>query len=122
MYVGQDWDDLDPAETKEVLSIEFTNDLEPSETITSATWTLTVLKTLTGATADPSPTSRLIGGATPSTEIDPVSGATRTFVNQALGGCIDGNRYIGEAVATTSTGRTPARFSRFWCRVPSRTP
>jgi hypothetical protein len=123
MYVGEDWDDLEPSETLEILSIEFTKDLVvngvPSgETIASATVTASVVKTLTGATADTAAQSR-IGTITPSSEVDPTTGLTRSFVNFQVGRCLAGNKYLFDVLATLSSGRTPARFSHAWCKAPS---
>lgn len=119
MYVGEDWDDLDPTEAREILSIEFTRDVETGETISSAIVTASIAKTLSGASPDALPQSRVIGVATMSSEIDPVTGQTRLFVNFPVGGAIAGNKYLFNVVATLSSGRTPARFSHIWCKTPS---
>jgi hypothetical protein len=122
MYVGHDWDDLEPVETNEVFSLEFTTSLDPGETLASASWSLTVIKQERGQAPDPSAAGRRIGSPTITTEIDPQTGATRTFVNQAIGNCLDGNKYLGEALAVTSAGRTPALHSHFWCRAAGANP
>lgn len=118
MYVGQDWDDLEPSEILETLSIEFTRDLLVGETISSATVAASVIKTLVGATVDGTPQSR-VGGASPSSTIDPVTGATRSYVSFPVSRCVAGNRYLFDVLATFSSGRTPARFSHVWCKAPS---
>jgi hypothetical protein len=122
MYVGQDWGDLEPVETNEVFSLEFTKNLASGETLVSAAWSLTAIKQERGQAPDASAASRRIGNPTITSELDPQTGATRIFVNQAIGGCLDGNKYLGEAIAVTSTGRTPALHSHFWCRAAAADP
>lgn len=118
MYVGQDWDDLDPAETREVLSIEFTRDIQTGETISSAVVVASIAATK-GVTADPAPQSRVIGAAVPSSVVDPISGKTRLYVSFPVGAALVGNKYLFNVVATLSSGRTPARYSHAWCRSPA---
>jgi len=115
MYVGQDWDDLEPTED-DVFSLEFTQDLQPGQSINTPVWSCALVQTFTGFTPDPSPNSRITGAANVTTEANPATGATRSFTNQAISGAVQGNRYLLSATVQTSDGRTLTRHSFFNCR------
>lgn len=108
MYLGQDYDPIEPGET-DIFTIEFSEELAPGITISAPVWTCAVASTLTGFTADPTPANRLAGLA----NVTAYGG--RTFTNQAFTGMIAGNNYILQATVTTSDGRTLQRYSHVLC-------
>ena len=113
MYVGQDFDPMQPGETDR-FSIEFTDDLKTGQTLSTAVWTCTLLTTLAGSTPDPSPQDRLLGAASFITAT--LYGTTRTVTTQMIQNMIDGNKYLLQATVTTSDGRTLQRYSHVVCR------
>jgi hypothetical protein len=117
MYVGKDWDIIEPSET-DTFSLEFTSRLKTGETVASTSWQLAVVSSDPGITPDASAASRLVGAATATTQSDPILG-TRTFSNQTIGnGVIAGNTYRGEATIVTSLGRTLTLWSHVYCQAP----
>lgn len=114
MNVG-DFDEIQPGETDN-FSFEFTDDLASDETLSSATFACSVKETYAGITADASPSSRLSGSASVPTSTDDV-GVTHYYATQKVTGMLDGNRYILQATAITSTGRTLQRYGYVWSRV-----
>jgi hypothetical protein len=117
MYVGSDFDPIEPGET-DTFTLEFTSRLAAGEQVTSSSWAATVVNTDPGATVDTSASSRVDGSATTTTQSDPVLG-TRTFSNQNVGGCLAGNNYRLEATAITSNGRTLKLWSHVYCQAPN---
>jgi len=114
MYVGRDFDNIEPGET-DVFSIEFTDDLLNGRTINTPTWQCSVIRTDPGATVDPTPSSRVDGPSSITTATKPVTGALRTFVNQKMTGMIAGNLYALQATVLTSDGCTLQRYSKVYC-------
>lgn len=119
MFVGDFKTPIQPDETGN-LSIEFTDDMPPGSSVQSfsVNWSLVDTDVVDGATADPSPASRLSGGPQVVTFRDGVFGL-RTFIVQRVANCIDGNRYRLEAVITRSDGAILSRYGHIWCRHPA---
>lgn len=110
MYFGKNLSPVGPGETKD-LGFDYVNDVESGETLDSAGFTLTVDKTKAGATADPSPSSRLSG----SPSLDDGEGGAQTVAKERVSGCIDGNRYQLTCHATTNLGQILRGVTYFWC-------
>jgi hypothetical protein len=108
MYVGQDYDDIEPGET-DVFSLDFTSALVSGQTIAESTWTCNVANTSAGAAPDPSPSSRVSGAA--------AIVQSGTMTSQVITGMFDGNKYILQATVTTSDGRVLQRYSHVMCRA-----
>jgi hypothetical protein len=103
MYCGQDWDPLDIAET-DIFSLNFINDLNVGEIITSVTFTI-------GVTYgnDQTPSARLIGGP----------GISGTIVSQTVSQPpAPGITYWLAAQVKTTNGRT----LELWGHFPSVAP
>lgn len=106
MYVGSDFDVLDPGE-KDFFTFDFVRDVLAGETI--ATSALTIEAMTDFGPDDTSAASRLLGSSS-------ISG---TKVTQTIGGCIAEVYYRLTATVTTSTARELKRWSHFWCRTRS---
>lgn len=104
MYVGNDFDPSDTGED-EIYEFNFTLRLATGETIQSAIWTCKV-----AAGTDPSPASHLQGS--PATSPD----GTRTQI--LIGGLIPSNKYLLEAMITTSLGQEKSLWSHVTCSDP----
>lgn len=100
MYVGRDFSPADPVEN-EVYGFDFRKDLASGETLSSATFVLSVIDG-----TDASPGSRLTG-------IPTISG---TQAWQKLTGLLAGTSYRLEAVVITNQGNTKALWSRIECK------
>lgn len=118
MYAGADWDPIEPAEV-DFLWFDFTQELGPAETILSAQWMSSVIKTVSGATADASPSSRLLDTATIISSLKPQSISQELFVRQKVGGMVPGNQYLMLSTIVTSAGRTLSLHSHVTCLSPS---
>lgn len=116
MYVGRDFDPIEPNET-DVFTFEFTADLAPGVTISSPVWSCAVANTDAGATLDEDPASRLQGAPNVTVAADPIGGGVRSFANQKVAGMLDGNVYLLEAVVATSDGRTLALHAHVRCKA-----
>ncbi len=90
------------------LPIDFATYLASGDSIPSGnvTWKCTVAED--SAVNDPTPTDRLIDTPT-------IDG---TIVMQKISGCVDGVRYILEAVVVTAAGETLSIWSYLECRSP----
>lgn len=111
MYFGRNLSVVGPSETRD-LGFDYLNDVGAGETLSSATFTLAVEQTKTGATADPSPSSRLSGSASIEESAD---GGANTVAVQRVTGCVDGNRYRLTCHATTNLGQILRAITYFWC-------
>lgn len=100
MYVGRDFSPADPVES-DVYAFDFRKDLAAGETLSSATFVLSVIDG-----TDSTPGSRLTGVAL-------VSG---TQARQRIAGLLPDTTYRLEAVVTTSQANTKALWSRIECR------
>ena len=89
-------------------SIDFKNNIPPSVTIQTATWTLTLHPTASSTEVDPAPSSHLLGG--------PV--IENTVVLQRIGGLMDGNIYLVVVTASLSDGEVIP----LWCYLPCAAP
>jgi len=99
MYAGRDYSPANVDEN-EIFGIDFVDDFNSTETILSATWSLTV-KTGTDAT----PSSHLIG-------ISSLQGRTQT--SQRISGLVAGVTYIVKCVATTNQGNTYVLYTHIY--------
>lgn len=104
MYVGNDFDPSDTGED-EIYEFNFTLLLATGETIQSAIWTCKV-----AAGTDPSPASRLQGA--------PATSPDGAKTQQWLSGLIPGNKYLLEAMVTTSIGQMKSLWSHVTCADP----
>lgn len=103
MYVGNDFPDVTPNDERP-LTLDFTNDLDTVELITSVIVHLEVpadKNTLT----DPNPDSHLQG--------TPVIASP--FVTQKVGGLLPGIIYRFRIVATTNEGNEPELYTHIRC-------
>lgn len=99
MYVGQ-FSDADPDESDR-FSFDFRKRLVPGETISAATFNLSVISGV-----DATPATRLVGVAT-------IDG---TRVNQRVASLIAGVVYKLEAIVLTSAGDTKSLWGRIECK------
>jgi hypothetical protein len=90
-------------------SIDFNNNIPPSVTIQTATWTLALHSTASGKEVDPNPSSHLIIGG-------PV--IYNTVIIQQIGGLVDGNTYLVVVTASLSDGEV----IDLWCYLPCAAP
>lgn len=104
MYLGTDWDDLDPDEVDD-FTIDFVRDLTSGETISGIP--TMVLEVVDGVDANPA--SRIQGAPN----------VTGTKVTTRLATCQPEVYYRLTGLAMTSTGREIGRWSHFWCRTPN---
>lgn len=103
MYVGRDFDVLDPGET-DIFAFDFANEnLAVGETLSTAAFTCEVVEG-----TDSAPQSRVIGSAT-------ISG---TKASQKVGTALAGVIYRLTATVTTSASRTLKLYSHFACQTP----
>jgi hypothetical protein len=110
MYVGQDFDPIEPGEV-DAFTLDFTADVGVGNTILNATWTCSVQSTLIGSTVDAVPQSRVYGAATVNNQ------GGKNYTSQVLTSMVDGNNYIVQATVQTSDGRLLQRYSHVLCRV-----
>lgn len=103
MYVGSDFQPSDTGES-ESYTFDFSNDFATSETISSATWSISVV-----SGTDASASSRLVGS--PSN--------TSTKSSQRVTGLQDGVTYLLRAVVITSAGNTISLYSHVAASAPS---
>jgi hypothetical protein len=87
-------------------TIDFIGNIPANASLTNATWSLSVQRTLPGFTADANPMSRLVGS--PATQGD-------TTI-QRIGGLLAGNDYVVAATGTMSDGEAVV----LWCLLPCR--
>lgn len=106
MYVGRDFDPSDTGES-ERYTLDFVNDLNAGDTITSASWACEVAATSTGS--DSAAASR-ISGAT-------VINKTRT--TQRVTGLQPGVTYCLTATVETLNGDTISLWSHVRCKEPA---
>lgn len=108
MYTGKDFQPSDPQES-ETYAFDFVRDLAVGETITAATWTLTVAAL--SLVNDPTPAARLSGVAQFSGQI----------TSQRIVGLLAGVLYEVQAVVTTSAAspNTVSLWSHIYCRAPA---
>ena len=117
MYFGRDFSEVAPGEIFDAW-FDFARDLRPGSTavISSATFTLEVVDTDTGATEDSSPSSQLSGSA--SIESSTIS-ERNTVAVQRIDTPVVGNRYLIKCLATFDDGQKLQAHSHFWCRPAS---
>lgn len=115
MYYGKELSQITPEETFDAW-FDFANDFRAtsSDTVASATFTLSVIDTDDGATADSNPAGQLSGSA--SYEVSDVSGR-QTIAIQRIATCVVGNRYLIKCLATMASGMVLDAHSHFWCRA-----
>lgn len=93
MYVGRDQYPADQDES-EPYGFDFVNDFQSGETISTATWTITVR-----SGTDPSPSSKLIGSPA-------ITGDTTTY--QRVAGLLPNVVYVLKCLVTTNQGNSRA--------------
>lgn len=106
MYVGSDFDILDPDE-QDFFTFDFVRDMLVGETIASYTFTLEAMTEF--GPDDPLVATRLLGSPS----------ITGTKISQTVGNCIADVYYRLTVFVTTSNAREIKRWSHFWCRTPS---
>lgn len=104
MYTGKDFQPSDPQES-ETYAFDFVRDLAVGETVTAATWTLTVAAL--SLVTDSSPASRLSGAAQ----------FTGQVTTQRIVGLQAGVLYAVQAVITSSSGNIVSLWSHIYCRA-----
>lgn len=109
MNLETDFDYADPGE-KQSYSLDFVNDMLAGDHIVSGLWALAVVSTETGSTPDPTPSSRIIGGAV-------TSPGTPTITSQFLQDLQPGNRYRVQATVTTYLGEIISNYTHVACRA-----
>lgn len=102
MYVGRDFDPAAQDES-DVFGFDFVNDMGPTDTLTSTTWTLAVLRG-----TDANPASHLIGAAT---LVTPDGTLFQTATQQRIAGLLPDVMYSVKAVCGTSAGDTLSLWS-----------
>ncbi len=107
MYVGNDFPDASPNETKRPFSFDFSNDLPAGDNIASVVWTVSVKAD--SPVVDPTPSSRLVGA--------PSSANQQTTQN--LGNMVAGCVYVITCVATSVAGVTAELYSHQRCLAPA---
>lgn len=104
-----------PAEARDY-GFDFRKRCAVGEVLSSVEFTLAVMETEDGATADSSPASRLTGS--PDIEASLVSEALHVAV-QRITGLVDGNRYRVICDATTDNGQVLQLYADVWSRSPT---
>lgn len=104
MYVGSDYSPSDNPES-EIYGLDFVNDLPSGDSITSATWTCLVAND--SQVTDPSPSSRIVGGAT----------ITGTVVEGRFSAFVTGCKYVLKATIGTAQGNTLINYSHVTAEV-----
>lgn len=94
----------------EVYSFDFIRDVNATEFLLSATFTLSLID----GGLDPSPASHLIGGAAISAN---TSDGRNTVAAQRIAGLVAGCRYRVSCQPTTNLGNTPNLYSHVTCRA-----
>ena len=102
MFAGRDFSPQENDES-EVLELDFVNDMDSGETVTSSIWTLIVV-----AGIDPNPNSHLEGPSMPAV---PKDGSLQTATIQRVGGILPGVTYVTHAQVVTSLGNTRNLYS-----------
>lgn len=105
MYVGRDWDLMDAGYEDDVFTLDFVNDLNSGETISSVAVALAVMKG-----TDPNPSSRLVGSAS----ISGTKCSQVIDVRTAPGGVY----YRLIMTIATNQRIAVALWSHFWSRTP----
>lgn len=103
MYVGKDFDPLDPGEQR-IFSLDFTKDLAPGETITGAVGGNWVMTPIIGTD---------VTGAGPSGAL----GINGAIVSQMAGNATPGVKYRLGVTVTTSKGQTLPLYSHVACKA-----
>lgn len=102
MYCGRDFSPQERTES-EVFGLDFVNDLEPNEILTTSIWTIAVV-----AGVDINANDRLEG---PPKVVAPTGSSLNTSSIQRIGGLLPGTTYRVKAVAITSDGNTKTLWS-----------
>jgi hypothetical protein len=105
MYVGRDFDPIDPGE-EENFEFDFSKEMAEADTIVSAEWEAEVAETSVGEDAQAS--TRIMGSAV-------VSGKK---VVQLVGTCVGGVTYMLKANIVTSSGEKKSLWSHTECVEP----
>ena len=87
----------------ELRTLDFVNDLDAGETLTSATWFLTVIQGV-----DATPSTHLSGAAT---LVTPAGTTRQTATQQRIAGLLPDVTYTARAVAVTSLGNTKSLWA-----------
>jgi hypothetical protein len=87
----------------EVFGLDFVNDLDEGETLTGATWNLTVIQG-----TDATPNTHLSGSPT---LVIPDGTTRQTATQQRITGLLPNVTYTAQAVVTTSSGNTKSLWS-----------
>lgn len=103
MYVGYDFDPSDQVEN-EIYEFDFSPDLAPGETLTAATWNISLV-----SGADTNLPARLNGS--------PIVSGSAT--QQWIQGLVPGSKYLLQAVVTTSIGQELSYWSHVICETPA---
>lgn len=106
MYVGSDFDVMDPTEI-DFFTFDFVRDILTGETISSVSFTIEDMGE--GIGTDPTPAARLLGSAV----------ITGSKVTQTIATPVADVRYRLTAIIITSLGRDLHDWSHFWCRTPT---
>lgn len=107
MKIETDFDPADPGE-RQSYSFDFSTEIVAADKINAATWSLTVVSTVTDHAIDATPGDRISGSA--------IVDATGKIASQFLTGLQPGNRYRVQAVATTDLGETVSLYSHVACQ------
>lgn len=102
MYAGRDFSPQEPEES-EVFGLDFINDLDIGESLTTSSWTIQVVQG-----ADPNPTQHLEG---PPKVVVPTGGTVVTCTIQRVGGLVPDVTYRLRAIAVTSLGNVKSLWS-----------
>ena len=95
MYCGRDWSPLGEDSTR-VIGLDFVNDMNVGETLTTATWTIRVSD---GVDLDPG--DHLWG---PPLVTIPIGSTEKTMTIQRVGGLLANVTYTLQAIGVTSLG------------------
>jgi hypothetical protein len=106
MYVGRDWDPIDTGFEDDVFTLDFVNDLNSGETISSVAATIAVVQG-----TDPTPASRLSGAAS-------FSGSKCSQAVDVRGGP-SGVQYRLAMTVATNQRVAVTLWSHFWSRSPA---
>lgn len=109
MYVGNDFTDATPNETRRY-TFDFSNDLDDSEILTSAVWSVECPVSLNPISQDPSPMTHLSG----SPSIDP----TGKLCIQTVAGLLDGFVYLLRCQGSTNQNADIELYSHVSCIDP----
>lgn len=117
MKADKDFSPTSPDEVRD-LAFDFRHDvfpLDPSEMLTSATFTIEVASTEAGASADPAPNTRKSGSVSIANNLH---GEAALAAVQRIHTCVAGNKYRVICLASTSRGQELELWAYLTCREP----